>query len=94
MVQELAAGLELAADDPFELTALVHHYTAWQQDFFRSILTQKEGGGIAQAVSTAPVISDCISNQEAVYQVQQGFSQLRQAMLEEFNQLRKELQKG
>ncbi|MCI5121616.1 MAG: hypothetical protein D3908_10585, partial [Candidatus Electrothrix sp. AUS4] len=47
VVQELAAGLELAADDPFELTALVHHYTAWQQIFFRCIMSKKGDGGVA-----------------------------------------------
>ncbi|MGB5686500.1 MAG: hypothetical protein WBM35_11850, partial [Candidatus Electrothrix sp.] len=94
MIQELAAGLELAADDPLELTALVHHYTAWQQDFFGSIMAQKEVPPVQQMVPSSPVIPDCISNQDAVHQVQEGFSQLREAMMEEFNQLRKELHKG
>ena len=45
------------------------------------------------AAPLPPGVPDSISIQDAVYQVQQGFSQLRQAMMEEFNQLRKELQK-
>ncbi|MCW5203970.1 hypothetical protein VU12_13665, partial [Desulfobulbus sp. US4] len=94
VVQELVAGLELAAEDPSELTALVHHYTAWQQDFFRWVMARKEEQPVQHAASSPPVISDCISNQDAVHQVQEGFSQLREAMKEEFNHLRKELQKG
>ncbi|MCI5167679.1 MAG: hypothetical protein D3903_16705, partial [Candidatus Electrothrix sp. GM3_4] len=94
VVQELAAGLELAAEDPLELTALVHHYTIWQQDFFRRVMASKEEQHPQPVTSAAPVISDSISNQDAVHQVQEGFSQLREAMMEEFNQLRKELQKG
>ncbi|MCI5161606.1 MAG: hypothetical protein D3917_06200, partial [Candidatus Electrothrix sp. AX5] len=83
-----AAGLELAAEDPFELTALVHHYTAWQKDFFRRVMASKEKQPLQS------VISDSISNEDAVHQVQEGFSQLREAMMEEFNHLRKELKKG
>ncbi|CAK8720211.1 hypothetical protein KKHLCK_09395 [Candidatus Electrothrix laxa] len=94
VVQELAAGLELAADDPFELTALVHHYTAWQQDFFGRVMAHKEEQSVQHGTPLPPVISDSISNQDAVHQVQEGFSQLREAMKEEFNHLRKELQKG
>ncbi|CAK8712049.1 hypothetical protein GKODMF_03615 [Candidatus Electrothrix gigas] len=98
MVQELTAGLELAANDPFELAALVHHYTAWQQELFRSVVTQahkesKESSPVEQP-SPSSVSSDYSGNREAVQQVQEGFSQLRQAMMEEFNQLRKELHKG
>ena len=92
VVQELAAGLELAETDPFELMALVQDYTAWEQEFFRSIMTSKGNDVLPHAGSPIPVISDSISSKDAVYQVQQGFSQLRQAMMEEFNQLRKELQ--
>jgi hypothetical protein len=95
VIQELVAGLELAAEDPFELTALVHHYTAWQQEFFRSILARKEEQPVQPAAAPSPpVLSDCISNMDAVHQVQEGFSQLREAMMEEFNHLRKELKKG
>ncbi|MCI5159473.1 MAG: hypothetical protein D3906_13785, partial [Candidatus Electrothrix sp. AUS1_2] len=92
VVQELAAGLELAETDPFELMALVQDYTAWEQEFFRCIMTRKGNDVLPHAGSPIPVISDSISSKDAVYQVQQGFSQLRQAMMEEFNQLRKELQ--
>ncbi|MCI5197732.1 MAG: hypothetical protein D3919_16220, partial [Candidatus Electrothrix sp. AW5] len=97
-VQELPAGLVLAANDPFELAALVHHYTAWQQELFRSVVTQahkesKESSPVEQP-SPSSVSSDYGGNREAVQQVQEGFSQLRQAMMEEFNQLRKELHKG
>ncbi len=98
IVQELTAGLELAANDPFELAALVHHYTAWQQELFRSVVTQahkesKESSPVEQP-SPSSVSSDYSGNREAIQQVQEGFSQLRQAMMEEFNQLRKELHKG
>lgn len=94
VVQELAAGLELAADDPFELTALVHHYTAWQQEFFHWVIARNEEDMAHHAAPTAPVSSPSVSSQDAVHQVKEGFSQLREAMMEEFNQLRKELQKG
>ncbi|MCW5211817.1 hypothetical protein VU04_02775, partial [Desulfobulbus sp. TB] len=95
VIQELAAGLELAANDPFELAALVHHYTAWQQELFRSVVAQvhKESSPVEQPTSSS-VPSDVGESHEAIQQVQEGFSQLRQAMMEEFNQLRKELHKG
>ena len=81
VVQELAAGLEFAAEDPFELTALVHHYTAWQQDFFRRVMASKEEQPVQHAAPSPSVVSDCISNKDAVHQVQEGFSQLREAMV-------------
>ena len=85
IVQELVAGLE-DAENPATLTQTVRRYTSWQQDFFDTIICNQKS-----TVTTTPSPAVEEVDDEITLQVQAGFSQLRETMMKEFDDIRKEL---
>ncbi len=85
IVQELVAGLE-DAENPATLTETVRRYTSWQQDFFDNIIRNQKS-----TVTTTPSPAVEEVDDEITLQVQAGFSQLRETMMKEFDDIRKEL---
>ncbi|WP_417910437.1 hypothetical protein [Candidatus Electronema sp. PJ] len=81
IVQELAAGLD-KAEEPRVLADMISRYTSWQQDFFTQIISSGQQG------------EDNGSEERVPLSIQKGFSQLKQELMEEFRQLRKELLEG
>jgi pilus assembly protein FimV len=85
IVQELIAGLE-DAENPATLTDTVRRYTTWQQNFFDTIISSQKS-----TVSTIPSPAVEEIDDGITLQVQAGFSQLRETMMKEFDDIRKEL---
>ena len=85
IVQELVAGLE-DAENPATLTETVRLYTSWQQTFFDTIISSQKSTATTTPSPTVEGVDD-----DVTLQVQAGFSQLRETMLKEFDNIRKEL---
>ena len=85
IVQELVAGLE-DAENPATLTETVRRYTSWQQNFFDTIISNQKSTVTATSSAAVEGIDD-----EITLQVQTGFSQLRETMMKEFDNIKKEL---
>ena len=85
IVQELVAGLE-DAENPATLTETVRRYTSWQQNFFDTIISNQK----STVTATSPAAVEGIDD-EITLQVQTGFSQLRETMMKEFDNIKKEL---
>ncbi|MEA2116528.1 MAG: hypothetical protein U9P36_14255 [Thermodesulfobacteriota bacterium] len=85
IVQELIAGLE-DAENPATLTDTVRRYTTWQQNFFNTIISSQES---TVTTTPSPVVEGI--DDKITLQVQAGFSQLRETMMKEFDDIRKEL---
>ncbi len=83
LIKELTAGLA-DADSPTTLINAVTHFTNWQQELFKKVVA----GSVA-----APAELEPADNSEAIVKVQEGFSQLRATMVEEFTAIREELKK-
>ena len=87
IVQELVAGLD-DAENPATLTETVRLYTSWQQNFFDTIISNQKS-----TVTTAPSPAVEGVDDDVTLKVQAGFSQLRETMMKEFDDIRKELKK-
>jgi len=87
IVQELVSRLE-DADNSTVLIEAVNRYTSWQQAFFDTIISSQEEAA-TEAPSSAPKVAD----EEAMGQIESGFSQLRGTLMDEFDSIRKELKK-
>lgn len=85
IVQELVAGLE-DAENPATLTETVQRYTSWQQDFFDQIVRNQKS---TETTTPSPPVEEV--DDDVTHQVQKGFSQLRETMMKEFEDIRKEL---
>ena len=85
IVQELIAGLE-DAENPATLTDMVRRYTTWQQSFFETIISSQK---LTTTTTPSPAVKKI--DDEITLQVQTGFSQLRETMMKEFDDIRKEL---
>jgi hypothetical protein len=84
LIKELVGGLA-DADSPTTLINAVSHYTSWQQELFKKVA--------ARSAAAPAVSAEEGSKTEAIARVQEEFSQLRAAMVEEFNAIRRELKK-
>lgn len=81
IVGELAAGLE-KAEDLAVLAEMISRYTAWQEDFFAKIMASRETSMPEEVIET---------EKTGLHQLQEGVSSLRETVMAEFSQLRKEL---
>ncbi|WP_420208366.1 hypothetical protein [Candidatus Electronema sp. JC] len=77
VMQELAAALK-RAEEPEALAGAVSCYTAWQQDFFAALLRR-------------PQLPEEAAAEDSLGLVREEFSRLKQELLTEFSQLRKEM---
>ena len=84
IIQKLTACLE-DADNANTMVAAVETFTAWQKDFFDKAINQK-------SVTSAPSPASAL-DEEIVNQVKENFTHLRQTLLDEFAEIRKELKK-
>ncbi|MGX9726420.1 MAG: hypothetical protein ACTFAK_03570 [Candidatus Electronema sp. VV] len=78
VMQELAAALD-RAEEPEVLADAVSRYTAWQQDFFAALLRSR------------PQLPQEAAAEDGLGLVREEFSRLKQELLTEFSQLRKEM---
>lgn len=85
IVQELVAGLE-DAESHATLTETVRRYTSWQQNFFDTIIKNQQAVVTSFPSGALEGVDD-----EITRKVQVNFSQLRETMMKEFDNIRKEL---
>jgi pilus assembly protein FimV len=82
IIKELATDLE-DADNPQTMVAAVERFTTWQKDLFAMALQQ----------SPAAPQTNTNVDEEIAAQVKENFSQLRETLLNEFAEIKKELKK-
>ena len=85
IMRELVAGLG-DAENPGTLTETVQRYTSWQQNFFDTIISKQK-----TTLTTTPSAAVEGVDDEVTLQMQAGFSKLRETMMKEFDDIRKEL---
>ena len=84
IIQKLTACLE-DADNPNTMIAAVESFTSWQKNFFDKAIKQKP-------VTSVPSPTSGL-DEEIANQVKENFTHLRQTLLDEFAEIRKELKK-
>lgn len=85
IIQELAQDME-DADNPATMIAAVERFTSWQKHLFDKALQQK-------VVTPSSKTGTAEIDDEIAAKVTENFSQLRETLLNEFAEIRKELKK-